>query len=270
MSKCLAAVLTILVLSVNGTSLAAATSQTEEPQVTKAEAREARDVATQFTVRFVKTRDLAPIVNDLYWSDFIERYKESRLSEVEGRPKPPNLLLVSGLDYNSRLLREANAEDWQRFYVAANNFLLLGFLSGLKHYSAGNSDVKPTDLYPADVIKLLDKNPNLANMIERKGSPKAVGSVEEMRSATATLEQAVAAIRNADPEKLPAGIEEKLAKVITEEEFFTPRVDVMDQIFFGFPKDTRIISIKTPLGLVLYLARDRERLRIFSTEIITE
>lgn len=267
MSKCLAAILTILVWGVNGTLLAAPT-QTQEPQVTQAEAREARDVATQFTVRFVQTRDLAPIVKDLFWSDFIERYKESNQSVLEG--KPANLLLVSGLDYNSRLLREGNSEDWQRFYVAANNFLLLGFLSGLKHYSGEKSDIKATDLYPASVIKLLDQNPNLANMIVRKGSGKAVGSVEEMRSATATLEQAVTAIRNADRESLRAGIEGKLAKVIKEDEFFAPRVDVMDQHFFGFPKDTRIISIKTPLGLVLYLARDGERLKIFSTEIITE
>lgn len=249
-------------------SFALAGSKRDGSQVTQVEEREAREVARQFTLQFIRTKDLAPIVKDLYWSDFIERYKQSRSKDLNGNST--DLLLVSGLDYNSRLLTEGNSVDWQRFYIAANNFLLLGFLAGLKHYSGEKADIKPTDIYPSSVIKLLDKNLNLANMIVRKGSSKAVGSVEEMRNATATLEQAVSVIRQKERGRSLARIEKKLTKVMTEDDFFKPQLEVTDQDFFGFPKGTRITLIKTPIGLVLMLARDSNRLKIFSTEIIAD
>jgi len=54
------------------------------------------------------------------------------------------------------------------------------------------------------------------------------------------------------------------------DEFFKPRVEVLDESFFGFAARTRILFIKTPVGLQLMLARDGDRLKIFWTEIITE
>jgi hypothetical protein len=54
------------------------------------------------------------------------------------------------------------------------------------------------------------------------------------------------------------------------DDFFEPRVEVLDESFFNFPKGTRILFIKTPLGLELMLARDNDQLRIFWTEIIAE
>lgn len=268
MLKSFCATLVILFLAINSASFALARVKPDEPQITQVEAREAREVAKQFTLQFIRSRDLAPIVKDLYWADFIERYKAFTSKDLNGNST--DILLVSGLDYNSRLLQEGTSEDWQRFYIAANNFLLLGFLAGLKHYSVENADIKATDIYPSNVIKLLDKNPNLANMIVRKGRSKAVGSVEEMRNATATLEQAVSDVRQKEPVSFLAGIEKELVRVMTEDDFFGPRVEVTDQEVFGFPKGARIISIKTPIGLVLMLARDSNRLKIFSTGIIAE
>ena len=54
------------------------------------------------------------------------------------------------------------------------------------------------------------------------------------------------------------------------DEFIKPRVKVLDESFFGFAKGTRILFIKTPLGLQLMLARDGDRLKIFWTEIMAD
>jgi len=59
-----------------------------------------------------------------------------------------------------------------------------------------------------------------------------------------------------------------LAEVIMQDEFFKPRVEVLDEDFFSFPKNTRILFMNTPIGLQLMLARDGDRLRIFWTELI--
>ncbi len=261
--------LTILIFSINSVGSVFAAAKTDEPQVTQVEEQEARTVAIQFTLQFLKTKDLAPIVKELYWNDFIERYKKFKTEDINANST--DLYLVSGLVYNSRLLTEGKSEDWQRFYVAANNFLLLGFLAGLKTYSNENANIKPSDLYPASVIELLNKNPNLANMIVRKGRPKAVSSVAEMRNTTITLEQAVVITRDKQGGMSPLKVDEKeLVKVIKEDDFFKPQLEVADERVFGFPKGTRILYLKTPIGLQLMLARDGNKLKIFWTKIIAD
>jgi CBS domain-containing protein len=259
----------IMFLIINGVTLAQPVTRTDELQVTSAEEQEAREVAIRFTIRFAETKDLTPIVRDLYFSDFVERYKKFKTKDLNAHPV--DLYFAPGLDYNSRLLTEGDSKDWRRFYVAANNFLLFGFISALKNYSNDAADVKATDVYPSGVIRLLNKNPNLANMIVRKGGPMAVGSVEEMRAATATLEQAVTIMRERQKGKPPViADKEELVRVIKGDEFFKPRLEVTDESIFGFPKGTRILFMKTPLGLQLMLAKDDSQLKIFWTEIIAD
>ncbi|MFN2406729.1 MAG: hypothetical protein ABR594_11800 [Pyrinomonadaceae bacterium] len=108
-------------------------------------------------------------------------------------------------------------------------------------------------------------------MIVRKGRSKPVGTVAEMRAATATLAQAVTMIR-AKQQGRPPRITDKaeLTTIMMNDGFFEPRLEVLDESIFNFPKSTRILFIKTPLGLELMLARDTDRLRIFWTEIIAQ
>ncbi len=268
--KRVASVLIIVCLLLVGGSQPASMAQTDQPKATKAEAKEARELALNFTIQFTETQDLTPIIRDFYFSDFVERYKSFKLKDLNTRAV--DLYLAPGLEYNSRLLATADAQDWERFYAATNNFLLLGFISALKSQSAETANIKPSDLYPSEVIELLHQNSTLANMIVRKGRDKPVGTVAEMRAATATLVQAVTIIR-AKQKGRPPLITNKteLATLIMNDDFFEPRVEVLDESgFFGFPKGTRFLIMNTPLGLQLMLARDTDRLRIFWTEIIAE
>jgi hypothetical protein len=50
--------------------------------------------------------------------------------------------------------------------------------------------------------------------------------------------------------------------------FFKPRLEVTDEESFGFPKGTRILFVKTPLGFELMLAKEQDRLRVFWTEVL--
>jgi hypothetical protein len=118
-------------------------------------------------------------------------------------------------------------------------------------------------MYPASVIKLLSQNPNLANMIEKKGGSQSVNSVAEMRNATATLEQAAAMIREKQKGKPAARIDNKgLIGAMKDDDFFKPHLEIMDEAFYGFPKGTRIIIIKTPLLFQLMLVRIDGKLKI--------
>ena len=269
--------LAVVLLAVGSAARAASPPRAGEQEATEAENREAREVVIQFTKRFAETRDLTNAVNELYFSDFIERYKKSRAKDADPSlsSKSSERYFAPGLDYDTRLLAEAGAEDWRRFYIAANNFLLVGLVAFMKQArdDAEAQNVNPADVYPPSVIQMFDKNPNLSNFIVRKGWPKPVGTLGEMRSATNTLEQAVAIMRQAQPGK-PFSADDKdwveATKLMREDKFFKPEVAVTDEEFFGFPKGTRIIIVKTPLGLRLMLARDNNRLKIFWTEIIAD
>ena len=257
------------------TGPAAAVVRADEREVTEAENQETREIVIRFTARFAETRDLTPIVSELYVNDFVERYKKFKGEHFTPPVKSNSggLYFAPGLDYDSRLLAEAGGEDWRRLYIAANNFLLVGMVSALKKTPDDATDIKATDIYPARVVKLLDGNPNLANMIVRKRRPKAIGSVEEMRKVVTDLEAAVAIMQRRQPGK-PVRAGDKdwagAVKLIRGDEFFRPQVEVTDAEFFGFPEGTRILDVKTPLGLRLMLARDGARLKVFWTEIIAD
>lgn len=267
--KYLASSLIIVCVLFSGQSPVQSSRRTEEHQETKAEEKEARDLAIKFTILFTETQDLTPIIKDLYFRDFVERYKGFKTKALN--TKPVNLYFAPGLEYSSQLLTAADSKDWEGFYVVTNNFVLLGFISGLKAYSNETRDIRASDLYPSEVIELLHTNPSLANMIVRKEPAKAVGTVGEMRAATATLSQAVTMIREEHKGGPPLiNNKDDLTRVIMDDEFFKPRVEVLDEDFFSFPKNTRILFINTPVGLQLMLARDADRLRIFWTELIAD
>jgi hypothetical protein len=265
-----AASLLILCVLFSGQSSAQTVRRTPEQQPTNAEQNEAQDLATKFTLRFTESQDLTPLIKDLYFADFVERYKAFKSKSLNST-KPIDLYFAPGLEYNSQLLTTADAKDWQDFYVATNNFLLLGFIAGLQAYSDGTREVNVSDIYPAEVIDLLHTNPTLANMLVRKGPGKAVGTVEEMRAATATLSQAVTMIREKSKGRpLTISNKDELTRVMTQDDYFKPRLEVLNEDFFGFPKNTRVLFMNTPVGLRLMLAKDADRLKILWTEIIAD
>src|SRR5438093_1454495 len=75
-----------------------AATQKQGQQITVAEAQEAQEVVQLFTTRFLESKDLAPIVKDLYVSDFMERYKKARAADLDLR-NVPDVYFVPGLFY---------------------------------------------------------------------------------------------------------------------------------------------------------------------------
>jgi hypothetical protein len=242
---------------------AATAACTSDQQITEAESQEAREVVQRFTTSFLKTKDLTPIVSELYVSDFMDRYKKARSANPDLNDAP-HIYFAPGLEYNSRLLKEANTEDWKRFYVAANNFILFGFISIFRKIPKDIDKLKPTDMYPASVRKLLSNNPNLANMIEKEDRANPpINSVEEMRNATAVLEQANAMMRQQLQGKpAPRFDKESSIGLMKRADFFSPLLVITDDEFFGFAKGTRLIEITTPLLFRLMLVRIDGRLKI--------
>ena len=228
--------------------------RSNDQQLTDTDLRQAQQLAMKFTTEFLRTADITPLVKDQFVKDFIEYYKKSKSKDPS-----PHVYFVPGLEYDSRLLAEAGSDDWLRFYTAVSNFLFFGVMSVLKN-SRNASDINAAQMYPSAVIKLLDSNTILSNMIVRKGSSKAVSSVAEMQEATAVLEQAVSLIREERKGQRPLEIDEKeMSKAMKEDEYFRPTLETLDEEFFGLPQGTQVIFINTPILFRLMLVKTDSR-----------
>jgi hypothetical protein len=154
--------------------------------------------------------------------------------------------------------------------------MFLGFIHAL-HRNVDFEDIKPIDLYPREVIELLNANPMLSNLIQKKSTIRNFKSFEEMRSATATLDQAVALMRKAlpgyvDSEKAVVQMAMRQSSVkrpMKDEdleraraELIKPQLEVADDEFPGFPKGTRVILVPTFSLHELVLVRVDGRLRV--------
>ena len=255
-------------MTLTANSLCLDLSGRSKQQLGNNDLREARQVAIEFTTRFLEKTDLNPLVKDLFLSNFIERYK-SQKSKDRKLNSSTDLYFVPGLDYNSNLLAEVGPEDWLRFYTAANNFVFFGFVTAIKN-SRDVSNVRTTEMYPLSVIRLLNTNETLSNMIVRKGNSKPVGSVAEMHSVTAILERAASLMRQELKGQPPLHIDEKeMIKAMEQDDFFKPIVETVDDQFFGLSKGERVIFINTPILFRLMLVKANDKFEILWAEPYT-
>ena len=241
------------------------------------EKREALQLSTTFTKRLSESEDLALVMNELFLPDSVERYLKTERKRASAG-KDSKIFLAPGLFINAGLLDNAQPEDWRRFYIAANNFMLLGLVNALRH-QGDFEDFTPTDMYSREVIELLDTNPLLSNFILKKGPMREFKSVEEMRSATATLEQAVGLMRKASSGQARDDLDKAVVQMVlrkaapsrqmTEEdlekaraEVIKPQLEAGDDAILGFPKGTRLISVYAFPVYELVMVKVNGKLRI--------
>lgn len=260
----IASIIVVLFVDCLGLNLQSRNDQ----KLTDADLQATRQLAIDFTVDYLRTTDLAPVIKDRFAKDFIRRYTKSKSQDLN-TARSIDLYFVPGLEYNSRLLSDADPEDWLRFYTAANNFLFFGTMSVIKN-SRNGASITETQLYPTDVLNLLNTNPILSNMVVRKGRSDAVGSVAEMQKVTSTLERAVSLMRQRT--KDPVNInQQELIKAMQEDEFFKPIVETVDDQFFGLSRGTQVVFINTPILFRLTLVKDNNnRFEILWAEPYTE
>lgn len=246
-------VLASLIVSLVAIIAVSRTANSQE--LTKTEEQEARTLAAQFIEQFAESKDLAPVVEHLYVLDFIQRFNKSKLEHPQ---MSLDLYFIPGLEYDAKLLSLGTPDDWRRFYIAENNFIFLGIVYASKKVSGKGEDIAPTDLYPQPVIDLLNQNPNLSNVIVRKGRGKPISSINELYKATDVLQQAATIMR----EKTVTKLDEKELVNALKDKMFKPNLEISDEEYLGVPEHSRIIFMKTPVLFLLMFVRENNQLKI--------
>ncbi len=230
----------------------------DSEKLTVEDKRAAQELSDAVTKSFDETGDITPVVNELFVSDFIERYLAAQKRKFE--PDDARILFVSGIEYKYQLLDQAPKEDWKRFFILTRNFMNYGFNTTLnkisKYYLSKKTppDEVLDNLYPPEVVKLFDGHPILKDFIQRKGTNKPIGTPKELKSVNDTLEQALKLL---SAKKNPLSPDaKKVLKILAEkpDEEGNFAVDIDDERY-GFPKETRLITFRAGLYYRFFAAK---------------
>jgi hypothetical protein len=271
--NCVCVLATILIIACKLATTVGA--QVSQPALTPTEDREARQLSIQFTQRLGETLDFSVVMQELFIRDAAARYV-ARQRELWPQVGKSDVTLSPGIFVDDALLEKATPDEWTELYGQANTFLLLGLIHASRK-NANPDDINASDLYPPEIAKLLDTNPLLQNLIQKKTHIRTLKSPEDMRSAAATLQQANKGMRTS----LPASVDLEQAvmrlvvrslaggRQLTAEELraartslLEPHLEIPDASYFGFPKGTRMIWISSFAMMDLLLVPVDGKLRI--------
>jgi len=232
-----------------------------QKEITQEEARQAQEAADLFVNRLIETGDLGSVVDELFGANFFQRYIKHQKNLIQGQNAPSEVFFAPGLEYKPDLLNKATEEDWRRFYIATYNFLYQGviivFNKTAKDLLSGNTpdQAKIENIYPPKISVLFNSHPILKNFIRAKEPSPPISNLEEMRSATAILEQGLRLLREelGNGQIKPSDDSKKLFELMKQTDPFKPFAEVYEKEFYGFPPRTRALLIQTPVMLSLIL-----------------
>jgi hypothetical protein len=230
-------------------------------EVTREESKRAQQVADLFVKRMIEAGDLAPVIDELFVADFIQRYIKQRKNISQESNAPSEIFFAPGLWYKPELLNQATEDDWRRFYIATFNFLSQVFIVGTNRtandlLNGRQPDVRELEsIIPPKTSGFFDAHPILKNFIKMKNKQAPIGALEEMRSATATLEQGLRLLREelGSGQLKPSNEAKKVFEMLIHPDIFEPVLEVSEKEFYGYPPGTRALLIQPPLmfGLTL-------------------
>jgi len=233
----------------------------EATKITAEEEQEVLAVAERFVRRMQETNDLAPLIGEMFVSDYAERLYQDAIDK--------SLLFM-----RKSVVRKASWEELARYQIALNN---AGYVVGLliadyqeSHAMTGEAEGEEdfVNAFPPDILTLFRNDPVLTSLFEKeqkgqrgKNKPswqanqsdeddnlyEPIQSVEQLRNLTSTLEQAsilarkhlaALAVKPSHLERHEGANEEENWEA--ERDWMRPRAWVLAKEFFGYPKDTRI------------------------------
>ena len=240
--------ITAVLLLVSITSFVSA--QESSVKIMPSESREAERIARSFSQRLEQTKDLAPLVEEFFATDFIGGY----LQDTEH-----NRLLILKHD----VAQQVSRDELLRYYIVSLN---AGYLHSVyihsKYPSTSNKDVPEEQLFPSDVERLIKNHPNSATYKDKDW----IESVEQFRDYIDLWEKAGVLLRK-HVVKSKAEKSEGYRITLTDwgKRFshYQPRLRVCGESCLGLPKGTRLIMVNVPV-FQLELANVNGRMKIVS------
>jgi hypothetical protein len=214
-------------------------------QITPEEVREARELADRFIRRFRETRDLTPIVNEMFTSNFKKMVTEDiSWSGVvgEGRSLPEQL----------------KGEQRLRCYIANFNLQYMICLYIASKVPLDQKISKADDIFPSKISQFFENAPD-------EGEIK---TTEQAQKVMSFLEQAVILMREEVVKNPPEETEQFKKNLVAFEahldknEEEKPSVSVSNKAVNSFPAGARFIRMVIPFHVGLVMVKEGRELKI--------
>ena len=218
--------------------------------------------------RFEQTRDINPILDELFITDFSDRFLK----------EPGELNYI--FDIEPELAPKIKPAEFRQFYAAMLNEV---YLSGLyifsNHSLESFESLNEKEVWPPDVWKLLVSNPYLAPIFNEEAegnidSDWKISNLEQLRGITDTVEKVNALLRKHVVRSRAGQTRQYQDNLMYLEQNFEgcwmkPGVWICDVgNCFGFPKGTRLFYICVPPSIHLTLTRVDGEMKIVAAMII--
>lgn len=236
------------------------TAHSQSQSITPDEIREVNKIARRFSERFMQTKDIRPIIPELFVSDFIERSLKTEYSEW--------------LFLDPTFARTLSKRELRETYILLTNWQYLSPLYTFsRHSSVSKTEIPEKEILPKEVNDLLLQNETLRIFVEpdkdyseREEEEWMVDTQSELRSVNSTLLKALPALRRAVAQSRAGKTmawKETMDDFGTRFSYYKPWVKQCDTDCYGFPKDTQFFGVNAVL-FQLELIRIRGKMRIVS------
>lgn len=263
---CLALIALVTVATLN-LPAAARPSQSADEMLTPEERREAISLARRFVKRLGETRDIAPLIEEFFVSDFSPRDSTLFLEEVA----------PDAIDALSR-------EELLRCYAAEFNlgYLILLYILSIDRHALSNGTALE-EIFPPELSEQIARDPEMASALGEAQSEETsqsetkprIRSVEQIRKTMSWMEKAVNLMQgymtNNPPEQSPF-FNENFKQASKDLKAFKPALlsdeDIADLLPAGIlPAGARVAGIGIPF-VALILTHSDGKLKIFRTMFI--
>jgi hypothetical protein len=223
-------------------------------KLTPDEEREARELAASFLERLRQTDDVAPLVEELFVSDFDER--------IAKKDKDYDLPMAF---VSREVALQASPEELRRFYVAEfNRFSLI-----LEYYwfrAVERSDAESEDedddsiekMFPPDVVACLKDDPLYAKLIEEEQAEERARKESAERDGQDTGAGATNDTNSADTNNEGKATEQENQPDQEDEDVFVKSLADLHAATNATEKTTRALRAYVP-SLIMLRQMQRER-----------
>jgi hypothetical protein len=240
-----------LIFFLSGNQLLA---QTQIQTITADESREVNTIARRFSERFRETKDVEPIVHELFVSNHVDR---TLLSEDS------SWLLLKPAFARSLSSKERN----ETYNLLTNWWYLTSLYIFSKHSSIDKFDVPDDKLLPNGVMEIIRRDKSLKPFMSYEGVDEndwIVDTQAELQSMTDALKRLLPMLRRSI-EKQKAGTtrawKETMSDFGTRFKYYKPWLHSCRDQCHGYPEGTRFFFVNAE-SFQLNIVKDEGKMRI--------
>jgi len=235
-------------------------AQTDSKEITPTEREEANQVARQFSENMLASKDVGLVIPQLFSKDFIERSLK-------------NDDLIWGNFVKKDVALKISKRDLQEYFIAETNFHYLLMLWSFSQQSSmedtGPDEEDPIEFvknnFPPAITKRILANPTLRMAIDVSDPSGAAINTPIRFQQTLSMykdidipfRKAIADVKGGETKQWKETIDDWTIRF----HYFQPNGRMCGDRCFGFPRDTRLIWVNTPI-LQLEMAKVNGEMKI--------